>query len=34
MKEEYYNLNDESKESQNGTGTGGRGGDSTISSLS
>ena len=30
----YYNLNDESKESQNGTGTGGRGGDSTISSFS
>ena len=34
MKKGYYNLNNESKESQNGMGTGGRGGDSTIGSLS
>ena len=33
MKEEYYNLSDESKKGRNRTGTGGRGGDSTNGSL-
>ena len=34
MKEGYYNLSNESKKGKNGTGTGGRGGDSTNGSLS